>query len=849
MSLKIEHKILITMSQSTPQNINTTPSNPTLIGQPEVSTHDTTEFVTEGNVPQASFVDQQNAQDQYFVNADSVSHEIADFVSRPYRFHTGQWKSGSALGTVLFSDLVVATLRNSPVWTKLQGFMAFTATFCFRLVVNAQPTQQGELMLNFRPDETDEDSKSFRFWNKMVDPAYELARVSGCPNATLTIGSTSQCEFRVSYRATVPLCDVSNGEFGKIDLRVLSTLAGPTNAEAVSYSMYMWLEDLQTYATQPYSGTSSYSQIGNRAAKAQGRALPSAVEAKEKGTISGIADKVGSIASALTAIPGVADIAGPVSWAAKGVSSVASLFGFSKPHDITPSAAITNNPYKDFAHGSGANACETKLTLNDTSELSVRPLGAVPEDEMNINYLTKIPIYLANRTWKTTDAVDKIVFNAPVAPQYMISRSGQAGKKAFTVHTTLSYLALMHRYWRGSLSFTFNIVGTKFHSGRLRATFTPSRKWTPPDQHQHTYSKIFDLEDSNTFTLTTPWVKELPVRSTDRMSNYEEVEGFITLSVEDQLVANSTCAQYVDIVCFVSGDVSFSAPRIPDEHVANGVVFNPTSTGRAAKAQGFTADVASARVAVMNMVPDEVVPTAAQEQRALEVTVGDPEPSLRTLTKRMAYNGVFTFKDKNADIREHCILPSNQLQAELASAITSDQVATYGDYIDWVSALYRFRAGGIRYCIYGDLPKPENTLVKFCPLDGTNLIIPAYEVTSAGVGTFKATIARFMQMLNYVTVPYAKNNYGIQISVPYYHDRPALTNSRWFVPNPLPITTTIGAGYDPVSTCDSYVAISNLAPNDTDLTKNRLFVFRAAADDFNCGFFTGPPITYRNITS
>jgi len=742
----------------------------------------------------------------------------------------------------LFTDLVVATFRKSPVWAKLQGFMAFTATFCFRVVVNSQPTQQGTLLLNFRPDETDEDDKTFRFWNKLADPSYELARVSGCPNSTLTISSASQCEFRVSYRATVPLCDVSKGEFGKIDLRVLSVLAGPTNAETVSYSMYMWLEDLKTYATQPYVENSSF-----RSAQTQGRALPSAVEAKEKGSISGIADKVGSIASALTAIPGVADIAGPVSWAAKGVSSVASLFGFSKPHDITPSAAMSLNPYKDFAHGAGANACETKLTLNDTSELSVRPLGAVSEDEMNIKYLVEKPIYLANRTWKVTDAVDKIIFNAPVAPQYLISRTGVSGTKAMTVHTTLSYLALMHRYWRGTIKFTFNIVGTKFHSGRIRATFTPSRKWTPPDQHQHTYSAILDISDSNTFTFPCPWVKELPVRSTDRMSNYEDVEGFLTLSVEDQLVANSTCAQYVDIICFVSGDVSFSAPRIPDEHVANGVTFAAGGTKREAKTQGYTLDVAGDTVAEINLVPNDMAPTSAQEQRALEVTVGDPEPSLRTLVKRMAYNGIFTFKDKNVDSREHCVLPSNQLQAELAPTITNDTVATYGDYVDWVSALYRFRSGGIRYCIYGDLPKADNTLIKFCPLDGTNTIIPAYEVTPAGVGTFKATIARFMQMLNFVTVPYAKNSYGIQLSVPYYHDRPALINQRWFIPNPLPITTTIGAGYDPASTCDSYVAISNMAPNDTDLTKNRLFVFRSAADDFNCGFFTGPPITYRNI--
>lgn len=833
------------MSTSSSQ-INTSPSNPTLIGNPETSHHDTVEFVTEGSVPEVAYTDQQNAQDQYFVNADPVSHEISDFVSRPYRMHVGSWKSGSPVGTVLFSDLVVASFRNSPVWKKLEGFMAFTAVFCFRLVVNAQPTQQGMLMLAFRPDENDEDTKNHRFWNKFPDRSYELARVSACPNTTLSLASTSQCEFRVAYRATVPLCDVARGEFGKLDLRVLSTLAGPTNAETVNYSMYMWLEDLKTYGTQP---TYEVPSAELRSATTQGfKAKPSAVEAKEKGAISSIADTVGSVASALTVIPGVADIAGPVSWAAKGVSTVASLFGFSKPHDITPSAAMTINPYKDFSHGVGANACETKLTLNDTSELSVRALGATDQDEMTIKYLTSVPTYISNKTWKVSQGVDEVLFSAPVAPQYLVSRESTLNGKVISAHTTLSYLALFHRYWRGSLRFTFNIVGTKFHSGRIRATFTPSRSWTPPDQHQHTYSKIFDIEDANTFTLETPWVKELPVRSTDRMSNYAEVEGYLTLSVEDPLIANSTAAQFVDIVTFVSGDVSFSAPRITDDHVGNGMQFTgSTPTLRAAHTQGFTKDVANAPIAIFNMVPGEQQPTSAQEQCALEVTVGEPEPSLRTVVKRMAYNTVVGFKDKTADIREHIIIPSNQLQSELALTISTEANTSHGDYVDWISALYRFRSGGMRYCVYGDLPNQDKSFVKFCPLDGTNIIMPAQEITPSGPGTFKATKPRFMQMINYTTVPYSKYNSGMQLSVPYYHDRPALINQRWFIPNPLPISTTIGAGYDPASTCDSFLAISNMAATGDDLTKSEVYVFRAAADDFNCGFFCGPPITYRNL--
>lgn len=852
----------ILFNMTTPNStLNNNPDNPALIGKANDDNHDTQTFINIGETTVHEEIANNMAEDQTSVVADDVDHTIAKFCSRPYRIsYDGGWPS-YASGRKILGFEAVEMLRSTPIFDKLRGFYAFTATFCMRVVVNPQPTQAGALMLVFRPNERKDDA--WLFWNDYIEePEMYLPRLSGCPSTTLVAGSTSTAELKVAYRATAPLCAVDDGMFGDFEIYSLTPLVGTSNSEHCSMRVYIWLEDLKTYATAPdtvpRSPNAVYKTQGGPT-KGSSRSVPSVKEAKEKvgGVVSGPASTVADIAGALTKIPIVSDIAGPVSWAADGIAGIASMFGFSKPHDVTPSMPMTINPYKDFAHGSGVVSNHTKLSFNDTQEMKVRAIGAVEEDEMSINHLVSHPIYFAQRRWQATDAYNKEVFSViPIPQELKLTTPTTAG---WTANTTLSYLAHLFKWWRGTIKITMTVVGTKFHSGRLRVMYTPKKSKTTAEdlvQHQHTYSHVIDIRDANTMTFDIPYVSIFPWRSTSRMADMldgdKSASGLFTVYVEDELVAHPSAAQFVDIVFHVSAsDFAFSGPRISQELIGNGVAVyaktNITTPERLVfTPQGFTNDVSSDNApACVNMVND--VSESINHLSALEQSVGDPVVSLRALAKKPA---LFDSADGSfAETNRLWAMCPNRLTAteRIVRHPTEEPYPACHDFVEYIASLFRFRAGGMRFVITGDFCNEKEAAYSWSPMEG-DLRNVFCQPSPRGKNLFAVWRAKDPHLYedryyNFATVPFNKSLTGaLQVEIPYYNVRPFITNER---PLYYPDQTYIHWYGDDIASNGDWFWIR---PNKIMDKSTNITVYRSGADDFNCGFFTGPPLTFFNPT-
>lgn len=872
MSLNIEHLCKYTMStpEINPISVNTMAVGPTshtggapnqaFIGQTGQSAQDVVQFITQGEVPEVALTDNANAEEQYFVSADTAPHEISDIMSRPWRVSSGKFSSGMADGQIVENFDVTKVLRTCPAYDKLRGFLAFTATFCFRLVTNSQPTQSGAAMMVFLQSERTSDEANYGFWNDSTDPWRVVPRLSANPNVMHVLGAASQSELRVAYRATTPLCDVAVGAFGSLQVRSVSPIRGPTDAENVPYTLYVWLEDLKTYGVQPNART-VFDESKVVLATAQSKGQTSVAEASKKsGPISDFAGSVAGIAGALSTIPLVGDIAGPVSWVASGVASIASLFGFSKPHDITPSMPFTINPFKDFAHGSGVNACETKLTLNDLQEQKISALGATEKDEMNIKYITSIPTLIKKLVWTTGSGVTDILGTYPVAPHALYSQRFQTARGLATVHSTLSYLAMMHKYWRGRIDFTLTIVGTRFHSGRLRLVYRGQQSGEE-QQTQFTYSTLWDIQESTTHTFTCPWVSELPYRTCWPEPEYLDYnDGMFTIIVEDPLVCNETCNEGIEILVWVSGDVKYACPVMRPDRNMNGLMLEegiPPAKLKEVEEVILPDDIiyadqqnkndVTATTDTCDMVPTDKAPTPQQEICALESTIGEPEPSLRMLVKRMAFFSEFQLTDKNATRRDYPFLLTHALSGDYRSVpgLNALDRGTSGDWVDRVAAMYRFRTGSMRFCVYGYLPgQATYASMKFCPRSAASDKMDVWKVSPQSTAYHWGTPREFNELASYLEIPYADTSKALQVLVPYYHKLPVIANER-FLPN-----TTGNVQFKardlaaPKFTTGDYILLNNTEPNDAVFTGKQLSVFRAAGDDFNCGYFTGPPVTY-----
>ena len=94
-------------------------------------------------------------------------------------------------------------------------------------------------------------------------------------------------------------------------------------------------------------------------------------------------------------------------------------------------------------------------------------------DEMDISYLIKKPVYISTFNWPSTSTVGTILDSRIVSPMHI-----RTDASPVRLHP-LQYFGDMFTYWRGSIVYIFQIVGSAFHEGRLDFTSHPAVTTAP----------------------------------------------------------------------------------------------------------------------------------------------------------------------------------------------------------------------------------------------------------------------------------------------------------------------------------------------------------------------------------
>lgn len=580
-----------------------------------------------------------------------------------------------------------------------------------------------------------------------------------------------------------------------------------------------------------------------------------------KKKISNIFNTVGRVSSALTSVPGLSSIAGPVSWLADTVSKVSSSFGFSKPHSTEPSCPVWINPVKDFPLCEGVDH-STKMTVTPKSEIEVRPLGETNEDEMAISHIVTKPMLFRAFQWRKDDQIGKLLQVLPVNPSSLnqkIEIKGVTDETRYDVHshTFLSYLANLFQYWMGTIRFTFTIAGNKFYSGRLRFTYVPNVKEGSEGHHadeiykkmQHTYTHIVDIRDADTFTVDCSYVSLTPWRQLLGKYNEKLEEGFLYVFVEQELRHPDTVSPNLGIIVHVSGleDLTFAGPTRPRAAPANGYDFDARHFPRTVEAQGFTLPLSDQHAPANIPIVNDVTP--ANPLEAHKTSIGDPVTSLRQLLKRFIINDVVLWSTPLMLLQ-----PFKLLDVQDDSRTTINDFVP-ADYIDFISSMYRFRKGGVRIALCGFKDRVLAAHRNFDALEHGNKDY-FYATKSLNREHTRPSIVRQIDTdkeqfrreglfaTAYSFVPHDERNQSIlQLEVPYYHPLSLMENNRYrYVLDSKDAEKIdmkmVRTSHDFDITTSNVVTIwrDNQEPTNVE-------VYRAAADDFNCGFLVGPPPT------
>jgi len=542
----------------------------------------------------------------------SENSTLLDFIKRPYVIDYGLWNDAN--DTIIHSsDWPDRFLTIPDFRAKVQGFLGLRGKIRFQLTVNSEPFQAGRLMLFYIPY-----AQYSR--NKAAAIVSTKTGHSGCPNVQLDIATQSECSLTMDMISPHTYYNLVTGQgsFGTLYISSYGNL-NDISGKGVSWTLTasMVEPELSIPTRAPVAvdpGPTIFRAANNiRPLTANDAELPTAQIGNElkEASITGV------IASASKAVATLAEAAGPF----------AALFGWSKPTDQSPNTITRPRLVNHLLHTDGIDY-GTNLGSTVGTELDTPPgLFGSQEDEMTVAHIVSRPEFVKQANWSTADLAGSVIASFDVSPTAAIADlvyidTDRQIKQGNPTH--LYALSRAFAYWRGGITFTFKVVKTKLHSGRLRVSWIPgATSATGALDPNHSHSSIIDLRSTSGFTYTVPYAHTRPFRRCNQLDGValglinDSSNGYLQVSVYEQLRAAPNCPTTIQILMEMNGapDFCFSVPV-----TANNIAFRIPDAN-----QDSTTGYAVARHAVMNDIVEQLPPTTRPNFLPLYNTIDEEE--------------------------------------------------------------------------------------------------------------------------------------------------------------------------------------------------------------------------------
>jgi hypothetical protein len=511
--------------------------------------------------------------------ADNIPVEfqgITDFMLKPYLSDSGSWIPGNAQGTDVVSRAIGPTLFSSIPWSnKLQGFNLFRGTAVIRLMINANPFQQGLLMLRYIPCYSSFTAAPTTGFVR----SYNLDIASKTQHPGVYIDARdSMVELRIPYCAPTKWYAYSGTpvqyDWGTVFVTVVDPLSTGASAtsNSVDYTMYIHFEDFEM-AGPVYLESSQGSSKRFAAKKLDASSI------EQPTSLSSLLKKGSQVAASLTDIPLISQYAGVAAWTLRHAATVASAFGYSKPLINDKPLIVSTQFARNINNADGVSTSFNLGLLPDTQVSITDKHSCRGVDEMSFAFLKRQEAYLTKIAWTSPTSgstAGTTILSLKVTPEILwkgVTTTHGTKTISAAIGPPIYYLSRFFSFWRGGIRFRLYIPKTMFHIGRLQVTWTPyAVAVTTPTlaESQLSLREIIDIRDGNEFILELPYL--LP-------SNYLPLgeglySGQLDIKILNDLKAPDTAASTVNILVFASGsdDFEFQGTAGPLTSVATAAV-------------------------------------------------------------------------------------------------------------------------------------------------------------------------------------------------------------------------------------------------------------------------------------
>ncbi|AYN75542.1 structural protein [Cragig virus 1] len=443
----------------------------------------------------------------------SATADISNFLNRKVKLTSLQWSVG---GNVGFSfDPWAAYLGNAAVLNKIQNYQLLKANMKLTFMINGTPFHKGMVLASYSYLDTFNEIVTIGGDSQCV-PRSQRPHVYLNPSTNKS-GCICVPFFVPTNYLSLTNATISAASIGRVDLNSFQPLEQiNAGTDTVTITVFGELSDVKLTAPTMVAVSLSGCSIEDFtifSLEAQSGVSKEKDEYSSDGVISGPASAVANAAGALSTVPGIGPYAMATHIGANAISSIARLFGFSKPVQLSDTMRMYNTPLGNLALGEGADMSQ-KLTVTGKQEITVDPRTVdLPDaDSLAILPFAQRESYVTKFSWGVADVVDDVIFAMDVDP--MAERRSALTLGTQIIPTSLSFLSRPFAEWSGTLKYRFQVLGSQYHRGRIAIVYDPTGPLTG-DPYNVTYNTIIDLAEGRDFTVEFKWQKDRAYLSID----------------------------------------------------------------------------------------------------------------------------------------------------------------------------------------------------------------------------------------------------------------------------------------------------------------------------------------------
>lgn len=483
---------------------------------------------------------------------------LQQFMSRPIKVLSGVWSIGQALFSTTTFNPWTLFFTNKRVINRINNYNLLQCKLKVKILVNGTPFHYGKALMSYQPLHTVDTVSKLTRATVVYNDFIELTqRPHVYIDPTMDQGATMSLPF-FWYKNWLNIVDSEWTNMGQMRLDIMVPLRHANGGTGdVSYSIYVWAEDVKLSAPTTMNSNSLVTQSSDEIGK---------------GIISKTASNIAHAMGKLQEVPIIGPYAKATSLVSSSVADISRAYGYSRPPILDAIKPVRPTTYGNVAN-TDADDFSQKLSLDSKNELTIdsRTLGLSGNDEMTIKSIATRQCYYTQFEWLTTREQETMLFNTYVTPMLYATNS------TVELHMTAScFAAIPFKYWTGSMKYRFQIVASPYHKGRLKIVYDPGTITTTTSEYNIAFTRIVDISKERDFELTVTWAQESAFKEVELIST-----GYVPFSTSTQLPVartynNGVLAVYVvneltapavdptDVTIIVSSsageDIEFAVP-------------------------------------------------------------------------------------------------------------------------------------------------------------------------------------------------------------------------------------------------------------------------------------------------